>query len=80
MIGTMDELFEAITLIQTKKITKRPVALVGNSQSQPELLGIIRGRMILSLFSRIKTIIISEVGNKSAYQDLSAAFFRLISP
>ena len=32
--GTLDELFEAITLVQTGKITKFPIVLVGSSYWQ----------------------------------------------
>lgn len=43
--GTMDELFEAITLIQTKKITNFPVVLMG-TEYYSELVDTIRNRMV----------------------------------
>ena len=33
-LGTLDEMFEAMTLVQTKKINKRPIVLVGSSYWQ----------------------------------------------
>lgn len=43
--GTMDELFEAITLIQTKKITNFPIVLMG-TEYYSELVDTIRNRMV----------------------------------
>ena len=43
--GTLDELFEALTLIQTKKINKRPVVLIG-SEYWGGLIDWIKGTML----------------------------------
>jgi uncharacterized protein (TIGR00730 family) len=42
--GTMDELFEALTLVQTRKVTRFPVVLMGADYWQP-LLDWMRDRM-----------------------------------
>lgn len=44
--GTLDEMFEALTLIQTKKINKRPVVLVGSEYWQG-LMDWLRQTMLL---------------------------------
>ena len=44
-VGTLDELFEAITLIQTKKIGKFPIVLVGTAYWEG-LLGWIKEVML----------------------------------
>ncbi len=43
--GTMDELFEAVTLVQTKKVTRFPVVLMGTAYWQG-LLDWLRGTMV----------------------------------
>ena len=48
--GTLDELFEAVTLIQTKKIGKFPIILVGSE-------------FWAGLFEWIKTVMIAKEGN-----------------
>ena len=51
--GTLDELFEAVTLIQTKKIGKFPIILVGSE-------------FWAGLFEWIKTVMIAKEGNANA--------------
>jgi uncharacterized protein (TIGR00730 family) len=43
--GTMDELFEAVTLVQTKKVTRFPVVLMGTAYWQG-LLDWLRSTML----------------------------------
>jgi uncharacterized protein (TIGR00730 family) len=50
--GTLDEMFEAITLIQTKKIGKFPIILVGSS-------------FWSGLMEWIKTVLIEQYNNVS---------------
>jgi len=50
--GTLDELFEAITLIQTKKIGKFPIILVGKDFWE-------------GLFDWVKKVLIQKYGNVS---------------
>jgi uncharacterized protein (TIGR00730 family) len=61
--GTMDEFFEVITLLQTKKISKIPIILVGSAFWGP-LISFFRGHILkegliekgdLSLFSVVDT-------------------------
>lgn len=56
-LGTLDEMFEAMTLIQTKKINNRPVVLVGSSYWS-------------GLFEWIKNVMLEEENN-IAEKDLS---------
>lgn len=51
--GTLDELFEAITLIQTEKIGKFPIVLVGKKYWE-------------GLMDWVKTVVLSEESNISA--------------
>jgi uncharacterized protein (TIGR00730 family) len=48
--GTMDELFEAMTLIQNKKILEFPVVIMGKEYYRP-LLGFLRGMVDVGTIS-----------------------------
>jgi uncharacterized protein (TIGR00730 family) len=50
--GTLDEMFEAITLIQTKKVAKFPVILVGRA-------------FWTGLMDWVKTVLVEQFGNVS---------------
>ena len=50
--GTLDEMFEAITLIQTKKVAKFPVILVGRA-------------FWMGLMDWVKTVLVEQFGNVS---------------
>jgi len=45
-LGTMDEIFETLTLIQTRKILDFPVVLLGSEYWQP-LVDLLRSRMVV---------------------------------
>jgi uncharacterized protein (TIGR00730 family) len=51
--GTLDELFEALTLIQTRKIGKFPIVLVGRKHWQ-------------GIMEWIKNVLLEEVNNISS--------------
>lgn len=61
-LGTMDEMFEALTLIQTKKISHRPVVLIGK-------------KYWTGLVDWIKNVMLEEEGNISP-KDLD--YFRVV--
>ncbi|MFM7320182.1 MAG: LOG family protein, partial [Armatimonadota bacterium] len=44
--GTLDEIFEALTLIQTGKIKDFPMVLVGKEFWQPLMDGVMRDRLL----------------------------------
>jgi predicted Rossmann-fold nucleotide-binding protein len=48
-LGTLDELFEVLTLIQTKKITAAPVILIG-SQFWAGLIGWIQAQLLTQAY------------------------------
>jgi predicted Rossmann-fold nucleotide-binding protein len=51
-IGTMDELFEALTLIQTGKIERFPLILIGRAYWQP----------LMALFDHLERHVIGHFG------------------
>lgn len=78
--GTLDELFNALTLIQTKKSKKFPIILVGKKHYQP-LYDWIKGTLLSDkLISDEDIHLIKLVEEKEEVQDILDSFFKNNKP
>ena len=74
--GTLDELFNALTLIQTKKSKKFPIILVGKKHYQPLFDWILNTLSENKLISREDMNLISLVEDKEEVETILNEFFK----
>jgi hypothetical protein len=74
--GTLDELFNALTLIQTKKSKKFPIILVGKKHYQPLFDWILNTLSENKLISREDMNLISLVEDKEEVENILNEFFK----
>mgnify|MGYP001165548481 FL=1 len=74
--GTLDELFNALTLIQTNKSKKFPIVLVGKKHYQPLFDWILNTLSQNKLISREDMDLISLVEDKEEVEDILNEFFK----
>ena len=78
--GTLDELFNALTLIQTKKSKKFPIILVGKKHYQP-LYDWIKSTLLEDkLISEEDIHLIKLVEEKEEVEDILKSFFKKNKP
>ena len=78
--GTLDELFNALTLIQTKKSKKFPIILVGKKHYQP-LYDWIKSTLLKDkLISEEDIHLIKLVEEKEEVEDILKSFFKKNKP
>ena len=74
--GTLDELFNALTLIQTKKSKKFPIILVGKKHYQPLFDWILNTLSENKLISREDMNLINLVEDKEEVETILNEFFK----
>tara|TARA_B100001113_G_C21104960_1_gene620450 strand:- start:1046 stop:1717 length:672 start_codon:yes stop_codon:yes gene_type:complete len=74
--GTLDELFNALTLIQTKKSKKFPIILVGKKHYQPLFDWILNTLSENKLISREDMNLINLVEDKEEVETILSEFFK----
>ena len=78
--GTLDELFNALTLIQTKKSKKFPIIIVGKKHYQP-LYDWIKSTLLKDkLISEEDIHLIKLVEEKEEVEDILKSFFKKNKP